>query len=281
MRATVVAGMLFMAGLALTASGPALSASCSTFESVGGVGLANACSGTSANAALSFRPTDPAPVFVFGGGFEGSGDFSSSIVTPGFVQASALAYGSGGSDVSIDGTAPGGSGSTRVSARLDSGTLRLFGSLAADDERFPASDSFSAAARFADILTLTIPKSLVAPTVTLSLVIDGSILGSTAAGAGVVQAGLQAGSIDGSVNYPGAAYLSCAAAGRVGAGLVTGAIPEPVWATVATKLAEPTWLPLDLIIRLHDRQIELHGGLAGTRDHGLLESAIARPLNAW
>ncbi len=48
----------------------------------------------------------------------------------------------------------------------------------------------------------------------------------------------------GSVNYPGAAYLSCAAAGRAGAGLVTGAIPEPVWTTVATKLAEPTWLPL-------------------------------------
>lgn len=37
----------------------------------------------------------------------------------------------------------------------------------------------------------------------------------------------------------------------------------------------------DLIIRLHDRQIELHGGLAGTRDPGLLESAITRPVNAW
>jgi hydroxyethylthiazole kinase-like uncharacterized protein yjeF len=48
----------------------------------------------------------------------------------------------------------------------------------------------------------------------------------------------------GSVHYPGAAYLSCAAAGRAGAGLVTGAIPEPVWPIVATKLSEPTWLPL-------------------------------------
>ena len=48
----------------------------------------------------------------------------------------------------------------------------------------------------------------------------------------------------GSVAYPGAAYLSCAAAGRAGAGLVTGAIPEPVWTVVATKLSEPTWLPL-------------------------------------
>ncbi|MCX6048791.1 MAG: NAD(P)H-hydrate dehydratase [Chloroflexi bacterium] len=45
----------------------------------------------------------------------------------------------------------------------------------------------------------------------------------------------------GSVNYPGAAYLSCAAAGRVGAGLITGAVVQPVWGVVAGKLAEPTW----------------------------------------
>jgi len=48
----------------------------------------------------------------------------------------------------------------------------------------------------------------------------------------------------GSVNYPGAAYLSCAAMGRAGAGLVTGAVPQPVWVPVATALAEPTWLLL-------------------------------------
>lgn len=46
-------------------------------------------------------------------------------------------------------------------------------------------------------------------------------------------------------------------------------------------MSEPVWLPLELLIRLHDRQIELHGGLAGTRDPGLLESAVSRPLNAW
>jgi NAD(P)H-hydrate epimerase len=44
--------------------------------------------------------------------------------------------------------------------------------------------------------------------------------------------------------YPGAAYLACCAAGRVGAGLVTGAVAEPVWAVTAAKLAEATWLPL-------------------------------------
>ena len=48
----------------------------------------------------------------------------------------------------------------------------------------------------------------------------------------------------GSVNYPGAAYLSCAAMGRVGAGLVTGAIPQPVWVPVSSALSEPTWILL-------------------------------------
>jgi NAD(P)H-hydrate epimerase len=48
----------------------------------------------------------------------------------------------------------------------------------------------------------------------------------------------------GSVNYPGAATLSLAAAGRVGAGLLTGAVVEPIWPIVAGHLTEPTWLPL-------------------------------------
>ncbi len=48
----------------------------------------------------------------------------------------------------------------------------------------------------------------------------------------------------GCVQYPGAAYLSCAAAGRVGTGLITGAVAQPVWSVIATRLAEPTWLPL-------------------------------------
>jgi len=48
----------------------------------------------------------------------------------------------------------------------------------------------------------------------------------------------------GSMNYPGAAYLSCAAAGRVGSGLLTGAVAQPIWSLVAAQLAEATWLPL-------------------------------------
>lgn len=48
----------------------------------------------------------------------------------------------------------------------------------------------------------------------------------------------------GSVNYPGAAFLSCAAMGRIGTGLVTGAIPQPVWVPISSALVEPTWLLL-------------------------------------
>lgn len=47
----------------------------------------------------------------------------------------------------------------------------------------------------------------------------------------------------GCINYPGAAFLACAAAGRVGAGLITGAVPASIWPIVAGRLAEPTWLP--------------------------------------
>lgn len=48
----------------------------------------------------------------------------------------------------------------------------------------------------------------------------------------------------GSQRYAGAAVLSCRAAARVGAGLVTGAIPESIWPVVAGQVLEATWLPL-------------------------------------
>ena len=32
---------------------------------------------------------------------------------------------------------------------------------------------------------------------------------------------------------------------------------------------------------LHDRQLELFGGLRGIRDEGSIASALARPVNAW
>ncbi len=39
------------------------------------------------------------------------------------------------------------------------------------------------------------------------------------------------------------------------------------------------WLSRQLILAIHDEQLAEHGGALGTRDDGLLDSALARPLN--
>lgn len=39
------------------------------------------------------------------------------------------------------------------------------------------------------------------------------------------------------------------------------------------------WLELSVVLALHDAQIAEHGGLAGIRDLGLVESALLRPQN--
>jgi death on curing protein len=41
------------------------------------------------------------------------------------------------------------------------------------------------------------------------------------------------------------------------------------------------WLEKGLVRAVHDRQVAEHGGSAGVRDEGLLESALARPGKAW
>lgn len=48
-----------------------------------------------------------------------------------------------------------------------------------------------------------------------------------------------------------------------------------------TERIEPEWLSLDLALAIHDRQLAEHGGPTGVRDQGMLESALARPLNQW
>ncbi len=40
------------------------------------------------------------------------------------------------------------------------------------------------------------------------------------------------------------------------------------------------WLGQRLILAVHDEQLRAYGGAPGIRDGGLLESALARPLNA-
>lgn len=46
-------------------------------------------------------------------------------------------------------------------------------------------------------------------------------------------------------------------------------------------MTEPLWLPTRFILKVHERQLQLHGGAGGLRDAGLLDSALARPLNAF
>jgi len=44
---------------------------------------------------------------------------------------------------------------------------------------------------------------------------------------------------------------------------------------------EPVWLDATDALAIHDRQLSEHGGGSGIRDQGLLESALARPVNRW
>ncbi len=44
-------------------------------------------------------------------------------------------------------------------------------------------------------------------------------------------------------------------------------------------IADWQWIKKDEILEIHRMQIERYGGLSGIRDEGLLESALARPMN--
>jgi death on curing protein len=44
---------------------------------------------------------------------------------------------------------------------------------------------------------------------------------------------------------------------------------------------EPLWLSRPIVEALHAAQVREHGGQPGIRDEGLLESALARPVNVW
>jgi death-on-curing protein len=46
-------------------------------------------------------------------------------------------------------------------------------------------------------------------------------------------------------------------------------------------VSEPFWLTAAMIVAIHDEQLAIHGGSAGLRDSGLLESALDRPRNKW
>jgi death-on-curing protein len=46
-------------------------------------------------------------------------------------------------------------------------------------------------------------------------------------------------------------------------------------------MPEPVWIDLEVVLAIHDEQLAEHGGQAGVRDRGLLESALARPRNQF
>lgn len=46
-------------------------------------------------------------------------------------------------------------------------------------------------------------------------------------------------------------------------------------------MTEITWITKGLACAIHDRQLDIHGGMAGIRDEGLLSSALARPHNLF
>lgn len=46
-------------------------------------------------------------------------------------------------------------------------------------------------------------------------------------------------------------------------------------------MSEPVWLLESAVLIVHEITLSVHGGSAGIRDQGLLESALARPRNLF
>lgn len=46
-------------------------------------------------------------------------------------------------------------------------------------------------------------------------------------------------------------------------------------------MTEPKWLTIEIAVAIHEAQLIEHGGPAGIRDTGMLESALERPKNKW
>jgi death on curing protein len=46
-------------------------------------------------------------------------------------------------------------------------------------------------------------------------------------------------------------------------------------------MSQPEWLDVNIVLDFHAEQLSLFGGADGVRDIGLLESALARPVNKF
>jgi len=46
-------------------------------------------------------------------------------------------------------------------------------------------------------------------------------------------------------------------------------------------MKEPVWIRQDVVVKMHEEALMLHGGPEGVRDSGLLEPALMRPRNLF
>ncbi|MGO4524374.1 type II toxin-antitoxin system death-on-curing family toxin [Microvirga sp. 2MCAF35] len=46
-------------------------------------------------------------------------------------------------------------------------------------------------------------------------------------------------------------------------------------------MSEPRWISRQALLLKHAESLRLFGGAEGLRDEGMLDSALARPVNAW
>lgn len=44
---------------------------------------------------------------------------------------------------------------------------------------------------------------------------------------------------------------------------------------------EPRWLPLEVVLAVHDELLRRFGGLSGVKDAGMLDSALGKPRNLF
>ena len=48
-----------------------------------------------------------------------------------------------------------------------------------------------------------------------------------------------------------------------------------------SEATDPAWITYDQAVAIHSRQLRRFGGAPGLRDEGMLQSALARPVNKW
>lgn len=184
------------------ASETAIAAPCTSLAGIGDPNAHDNCYGAGAMSTLYWRP-DGTQVFTSTSGHTGTGGSRTLTGAPGFVYETEEAWGSVAAQAQTSGVAAGGSGLVNAQASLAEGTLRFFGTATSVDTNLPVADTFSALTKLADVISIITPKTILSPSVTFTLDINGAIVGPTpgAYTAGVAQGGLQVALIGQPVYY--------------------------------------------------------------------------------